>query len=121
MPAALIMRHYSYKTGLVIDLLLYSTGTFLFWPAARVGDYGFFLIALFVVASRASFLETGANPFIAMLDDLGTSERRLNFSQAFNPLGAGSGVLVSTVFIFSGVELYKTQIGILKIRGEYDA
>ena len=69
MPAALIMRRYSYKAGLVIGLLLYATGTFLFWPAAIAREYGFFLFALFVVASGAAFLETGANPFIAALGD----------------------------------------------------
>ncbi|HET7841263.1 MAG TPA: MFS transporter, partial [Terriglobia bacterium] len=88
MPAALIMRKYNYKTGLVIGLLLYSSGTLLFWPAAIVRQYWFFLFALFVIASGAAFLETGANPFIAVLGDPRTSERRLNFSQAFNPLGA---------------------------------
>ena len=121
MPAALIMRRYSYKTGLVIGLLLYSAGTFLFWPAAIVRDYGFFLFALFVVASGAAFLETGANPFIAVLGDPRTSERRLNFSQAFNPLGAVTGVLVGTVFIFSGIELTPAQTGALKGAGQYDA
>jgi FHS family L-fucose permease-like MFS transporter len=121
MPAALIMRKYSYKTGLVIGLLLYSAGTLLFWPAAIVRDYGFFLLALFVVASGAAFLETGANPFIAVLGDPRTSERRLNFSQAFNPLGAVTGVLAGTVFIFSGIELTPPQIGALKAAGQYDA
>ncbi len=121
LPAALIMRRYSYKTGLVIGLLLYSAGTFLFWPAAIVGQYGFFLFALFIVASGAAFLETGANPFIAVLGDPRTSERRLNFSQAFNPLGAVTGVLVGTVFIFSGIELNLTQISTLKAAGRYDA
>jgi FHS family L-fucose permease-like MFS transporter len=121
MPAALIMRRYSYKTGLVIGLLLYSTGTFLFWPAALVREYGFFLLALFIVASGAAFLETGANPFIAVLGDPRTSERRLNFSQAFNPLGAVGGVLAGTVFIFSGIELKGPQIVALKAAGKYDA
>jgi FHS family L-fucose permease-like MFS transporter len=121
MPAALIMRKYSYKSGLVIGLLLYATGTFLFWPAAIVRDYGFFLFALFIVASGASFLETGANPFIAVLGDPRTSERRLNFSQAFNPLGAVGGVLVGTVFIFSGIELTAPQIAAMKAAGTYDA
>ena len=105
MPAALIMRKYSYKTGLVIGLLLYSAGAFMFWPAALAGKYVFFLLALFVIASGAAFLETGANPFIAVLGDPRTSERRLNFSQAFNPIGAVTGVLAGTVFIFSGIEL----------------
>jgi len=121
MPAALIMRKYSYKTGLVIGLLLYSAGTSLFWPAAILRQYGFFLFALFIVASGAAFLETGANPFIAVLGDPRTSERRLNFSQAFNPLGAVGGVLVGTVFIFSGIELKQPQVVALKAAGTYDA
>jgi FHS family L-fucose permease-like MFS transporter len=121
MPAALIMRKYSYKTGLVIGLLLYAAGTFLFWPAAILRQYGFFLFALFVVASGAAFLETGANPFIAVLGDPRTSERRLNFSQAFNPLGAVGGVLVGTIFIFSGIELKQPQVVAMKAAGTYDA
>ena len=120
-PAALVMRRYGYKTGLVIGLFLYSAGTFLFWPAAIVRQYGFFLFALFVIASGASFLETGANSFIALLGDPRTSERRLNFSQAFNPVGAVTGVLVGTVFIFSGVELNKQQVAALKVAGTYEA
>lgn len=121
LPAALIMRKYSYKAGLVIGLLLYSAGTFLFWPAAIVRQYGFFLLALFVIASGASFLETGANPFIAVLGDPRTSERRLNFSQAFNPLGAITGVLVGTIFILSGIELKRPEIAALQAAGKYDA
>jgi FHS family L-fucose permease-like MFS transporter len=121
MPAALIMRKYSYKTGLVMGLLLYSTGTLLFWPAAVVRHYGFFLFALFVIASGLSFLETGANPFIAMLGDPRTSERRLNFSQAFNPFGSITGVLIGTVFIFSGIEYDQSQIAALKSAGTYQA
>ena len=121
MPAALIMRKFSYKTGLVIGLLLYSLGTFLFWPAAIVRQYGLFLFALFVVASGASFLETGANPFIAVLGNPRTSERRLNFSQAFNPIGAVGGVLVGTIFILSGIELTAPQVAAMKAAGRYDA
>ena len=121
MPAALIMRKYSYKTGLVTGLLLYSTGTLLFWPAAVVRQYGFFLFALFVIASGLAFLETGANPFIAMLGDPRSSERRLNFSQAFNPFGAIAGVLIGTIFIFSGIELNPQQIAAMKAAGQYDA
>jgi len=120
-PAALVMRRFGYKTGLVIGLFLYSAGTFLFWPAALVQQYGFFLFALFVIASGASFLETGANSFIALLGDPRTSERRLNFSQAFNPVGAVTGVLVGTIFIFSGVELNPQQVATMKAAGTYDA
>jgi MFS transporter, FHS family, L-fucose permease len=121
MPAAFLMRKVGYKAGFVIGLLLFGLGTLLFWPAALVGRYGFFLFALFVIASGLSFLETASNPFIAQLGDPETSERRLNFSQAFNPLGSISGVLIGTVFIFSGVELSPAQIDSLKYRHLYEA
>ena len=119
LPAALIMRKYSYKAGLVTGMFLYSIGTFLFWPAAHSGKYGFFLFALFVIASGLSFLETGANPFIAGLGSPESSERRLNFSQAFNPFGAILGVLIGTIFIFSGIEPDQSKIEAMKLTGEY--
>lgn len=121
MPAALLMRKLGYKAGFVIGLFLFGTGTFLFWPAAFMGRYEFFLLALFVIASGLSFLETASNPFIAQLGDPASSERRLNFSQAFNPLGAITGALVGTVFIFSGVELSPQEISALKARHAYEA
>jgi FHS family L-fucose permease-like MFS transporter len=120
-PAAMVMKKYSYKAGLVTGMLLYSLGTFLFWPAAHSGKYFFFLFALFVIASGLSFLETGANPFIAGLGSPQSSERRLNFSQAFNPFGAILGVLVGTVFIFSGIEHDQSKIEMMKQAGEYSA
>ncbi len=121
MPAALIMRKLGYKAGFVIGLFLFGLGTFLFWPAAIAGRYAFFLLALFVIASGLSFLETASNPFIAQLGDPESSERRLNFSQAFNPLGSITGVLIGTTFIFSGVELNSQQVGSLKSQHLYDA
>lgn len=121
LPAAMIMRKYSYKVGLVTGMFLYSIGTFLFWPAAHSGQYLFFLAALFVIASGLSFLETGANPFIAGLGNPESSERRLNFSQAFNPFGAILGVLIGTVFIFSGIEHDQAKIEMMKQAGEYSA
>jgi FHS family L-fucose permease-like MFS transporter len=121
MPAAMIMRKYSYKVGLIIGMVLYSIGTFLFWPAAHSGQYIFFLAALFVIASGLSFLETGANPFIAGLGNPESSERRLNFSQAFNPFGAILGVLIGTIFIFSGIEHNQAKVELMKQSGEYAA
>ncbi len=121
MPAALIMRKLGYKSGFVIGLLLFGLGTFLFWPAAIAGRYSYFLLALFVIASGLSFLETASNPFIAQLGDPESSERRLNFSQAFNPLGSISGVLIGTAFIFSGVELSSEQVDSMKSQHLYDA
>jgi FHS family L-fucose permease-like MFS transporter len=121
MPAALLMRRLGYKFGFVTGLLLFAAGAFLFWPAALAGSYGFFLFALFVIASGLSFLETASNPFIAQLGDPDTSERRLNFSQAFNPLGAITGALVGTIFIFSGVELSPDEIVARQAQHTYDA
>lgn len=120
-PAAMVMRRFGYKAGLLTGLLLYSTGTFLFWPAAHARSYTLFLLALFVIASGLGFLETGANPLIAQLGMPESAVRRLNFSQAFNPLGAITGVLIGTLFIFSGVELKPAQIAHLKLAGTYDA
>jgi len=121
MPAALMMRKVGYKAGFVAGLVLYALGTFLFWPAALVGRYEFFLLALFVIASGLSFLETASNPFIAQLGDPESSERRLNFSQAFNPLGSITGVLIGTIFIFSGVELTPQEVAARTVQGVYDA
>jgi FHS family L-fucose permease-like MFS transporter len=118
-PAAMIMRRYSYKAGLVIGLLLYSIGTFLFYPAALSGKFIYFLLDLFVIASGLSFLETGANPFIARLGDPASAERRLNFSQAFNSLGAVTGVGLGTLFILSGVELKDTEVAVMKLNNTY--
>jgi MFS transporter, FHS family, L-fucose permease len=117
MPAAFLMRRFGYKTGLVTGLFLFGTGAFLFWPAAIVRSYGFFLFALFVIASGLSFLETGSNTFIAVLGDPRTSEQRLNLSQSFNPLGSITGALAGTVFIFSGIELSHQQVDALKAQG----
>jgi FHS family L-fucose permease-like MFS transporter len=121
MPAALMMRRVGYKAGFVTGLCLYALGTFLFWPAALIGRYGFFLLALFVIACGLSFLETASNPFIAQLGDPQSSERRLNFSQAFNPLGSITGVLIGTIFIFSGVELTPQEVAARKVQGVHEA
>src|SRR5437773_1861562 len=121
MPAALLMRRVGYKSGFVTGLVLFGAGAFLFWPAALAGSYGFFLFALFVIACGLSFLETASNPFIAQMGDPASSERRLNFSQAFNPLGSITGVLIGTVFIFSGVELNPEQVKLMKAQHVYDA
>lgn len=118
-PAALLMRRYGYKFGFLVGLCLLGTGTTLFWPAAQVDSYLFFLFALFVIASGLAFLETASNPFIAQLGDREGAARRLNFSQAFNPLGAIAGVLVGTVFIFSGVELRPSQVAAMQAQHVY--
>jgi MFS transporter, FHS family, L-fucose permease len=120
-PAALLMRRFGYKFGFIAGLLLFGTGAFLFWPAALIGKYGFFLAALFVIASGLSFLETASNPFIAQMGEPESAARRLNLAQAFNPIGAIAGVLVGTVFIFSGVELTTAQVAQMQAAHTYTA
>lgn len=119
MPAALVLRRYGYRVGLVAGLLLYAVGCVLFWPAAMVNQYGFFLAALFVIAAGLAFLETGAASFIAQLGEPETSERRLNLAQAFNPPGTIAGALIGTVFIFSGVEPSTVEVAKMKLAGQY--
>jgi FHS family L-fucose permease-like MFS transporter len=121
MPAAILMKRSGYKVGIVIGLLLFSTGTLLFWPAAAAQSYPFFLCALFVIASGLAFLETASNPFIAQLGDPRSSERRLNFSQAFNPLGSITAALVGTRFIFSGISLTPAQVAAMQAANTYKA
>jgi len=119
LPAALIMDRFGYKAGLLSGLLIFATGCFLFWPAALAGKFGFFLGALFIIAAGLAFLETGSNSFISILGDPEKSEQRLNLAQSFNPLGSMTGVLVGTVFIFSGTELSTTGIEEMKALGTY--
>jgi FHS family L-fucose permease-like MFS transporter len=118
-PAALLMRRFGYKFGFLAGLGLFSTGCFLFWPAALIGRYGPFLLALFVIAMGLSFLETASNPYIAQMGGQGGAARRLNLAQAFNPLGSIAGVLVGTIFIFSGIELTPAQTASMRVAGTY--
>jgi FHS family L-fucose permease-like MFS transporter len=118
-PAALIMRRWGYKTGMVMGLVLFGSGMVLFWPAAVSGQYIPFLIALFAVGCGASVLETAANPFMAQFGPPLTSERRLNFAQSFNPPGTILGVIIGGQFIFSGVELTAAQVARMKAAGTY--
>jgi FHS family L-fucose permease-like MFS transporter len=121
MPAALLMRRFGYKVGLVVGLVTFAVGTLMFWPAAVIGQYTPFLIALFIVGSGSSILETAANPLVAQFGDPDTSERRLNFSQAFNPPGTIAGALFGTWFIFSGVEKKPAEVAAMKLQGTYAA
>jgi len=121
LPAALLMRKWGYKAGMVTGLCLFGGGMVLFWPAAVSGQYLPFLVALFTVGSGASFLETASNPFIAQFGPAETSEQRLNFSQSFNPPGTIVGVLIGARFIFSGVEKKGTEIAQMKTAGTYAA
>jgi FHS family L-fucose permease-like MFS transporter len=120
-PAAVFMRKMGYKAGILVGLCLFGGGMLLFWPAAVIGHYGPFLLALFAVGCGSATLETAANPFIAQFGAASTAAQRLNFSQAFNPPGTITGVLVGTFFIFSGVELSATKASQMQAAGTYTA
>ena len=109
-PAALFMQRFGYKAAVILGLILYGAGALLFYPAGELQSYGFFLAALFVIASGLSFLETSANPMVATLGPPEDSERRLNFAQSFNPLGSIAGVFIGRTFILSGIEYSPQQL-----------
>ena len=120
-PAALVMRRWGYKVGMVAGLCLFGVGLLMFWPAAVSGQYSLFLVALFAVGCSLAILETAANPFVAQFGPAPTSERRLNFAQAFNPPGTILGVWVGRTFILSGVEKTPAQVAAEKAAGTYGA
>jgi FHS family L-fucose permease-like MFS transporter len=109
-PASLFMRRFGYRAAVVMGLVLFGTGALLFYPAAQLGEYHWFLAALFVVASGLSFLETSANPMIAIMGPPETADQRLNFAQAFNPLGTIVGVFVGQTLILSEHHITPEQI-----------
>jgi FHS family L-fucose permease-like MFS transporter len=108
-PAGRLMEKIGYRRGILIGLLICSGGTLLFLPAANSRQYGFFLLALFVMSSGQSFLEVGANPYVTILGPPESSERRLNFAQSFNSVGAVLILTMGSAFILSGVEYTAAQ------------
>lgn len=98
-PAALFIRRYSYKRGILLGLALYATGAFLFIPAAEWQMFSFFCISLYILTFGLAFLETTANPFILSLGSKSTATRRLNLAQAFNPIGSLSGMAVASLIV----------------------
>ena len=104
LPGGFIIKRFGYQKTIVLGLLLFSTGAFLFYPAAAMAYYPLFLLALFIIASGITLLETAANPYVSILGDPNTSAQRLNFAQAFNGLGATLAALFGSKFILSDAE-----------------
>jgi FHS family L-fucose permease-like MFS transporter len=100
-PAAIITKKFSYKTGLLVGLGLFALGGLLFYPASKTMVYGHFLAALFILAGGLSLLETAANPYVVAMGPPETGTQRLNLAQSFNPVGSITGVVLSQLFILS--------------------
>ena len=98
-PAALFIRKYNYKKGVMLGLALYAAGAFLFIPAASMQSFAFFCISLYILTFGLAFLETTANPFILSLGHKATSTQRLNLAQAFNPMGSLCGMSVASFIV----------------------
>jgi MFS transporter, FHS family, L-fucose permease len=122
-PAALINRRYGYKAGVLTGLGLAGVGGVLFLPASEVLAYGFFLVALFVLAAGLSILETSANPFVIAMGPEESATQRLNLAQSFNPVGANIGVLLGAVLILPNItpEASKTIMSSDELRRSQEA
>jgi FHS family L-fucose permease-like MFS transporter len=115
LPAGWLMEKIGYKRGILVGLLTCATGALLFIPAASVRLYGFFLVALFVMACGQGVLEVAANPYVTILGPPESSERRLNFAQSFNAVGAVVTPIVGAAFILTGVEYSRTQLAAMTL------
>lgn len=103
-PAALFVRKYSYKKGILLGLTLYAIGALLFFPAAQFEAFGFFLGSLYILTFGLAFLETTASPYILSMGDQRTATQRLNLAQAFNPIGSLFGMFVASKFILVALD-----------------
>ncbi|MDD3787684.1 MAG: L-fucose:H+ symporter permease [Petrimonas sp.] len=106
-PAALFVRRFSYKKGILLGLGLYAIGAFLFIPAAQFEQFTFFLLSLYILTFGLAFLETTANPYIISMGDEATSTRRLNFAQSFNPMGSLLGMFVASNYVLTSLDSEK--------------
>ncbi len=115
LPAGVVMRKYGYKMGILLGLILYAAGAFLFYPAADVRAYSFFLLALFMIASGIAFLETAANLYVTVLGDPAKGDFRLNFAQSFNGMSIILGPVIGGFFIFSDKEYSREALAAMPI------
>lgn len=120
LPAAIFISRHSFKSGIILGLLLYAAGAILFLPAAYAASYGFYLVAIYIMAGGCSVLETTANPYILSMGSPETATRRLNIAQSFNPIGSIIGILMSKYFILKDISLYSvsgtyTSLGLVLI------
>ncbi|AGI22675.1 L-fucose:H+ symporter permease [Pseudomonas sp. MT3] len=116
LPVGIFMDKHGYKAGILVGLCLYAAGALLFMPAASVASFPLFLFALFVIACGLGCLETAANPYVTVLGEADSAERRLNLSQSFNGLGQFFGPLIGGMLFFSTTETQPSQdLGSVKL------
>lgn len=120
-PAALFIRRYSYKKGILLGLALYATGALLFIPSASLGEYYPFLFSYFILTCGLSFLETSSNPYIMSMGAPETATRRLNLAQAFNPIGSLMGMFCAMNFIQARLSPLSTAERALLSDAEFEA
>lgn len=120
-PAAMFIRRFSYKAGVLLGLGLYAVGAFLFFPAKMTGEYYPFLIAYFILTCGLSFLETSCNPYILSMGSEETATRRLNLAQSFNPIGSLLGMSVAMTFIQARLNPMGTAERAMLGEGEFQA
>ena len=120
-PAAMFIRKYTYKSGILVGLGLYATGALLFIPASAIGLYAPFLIAYFILTCGLSFLETSANPYILSMGAEETSTQRLNFAQSFNPIGSITGMYIAKTFIQARLNAMDTSERAMLSPEEFEA
>lgn len=104
-PAALFIKRYSYKSGIILGLILYAAGALLCVPAASSLSFNGFLVGLYILTFGLAFLETTANPYILSMGDPKTATQRLNLAQAFNPIGSLAGMFISSIFVLSNLQV----------------
>lgn len=109
LPAALFIKRHSFKSGVLLGLVLYALGALLFLPAAMASSYAFYLVAIYIMASGCSVLETTANPYVMSMGSPETATRRLNIAQSFNPIGSIVGIMMSKYFILEDLSLYSVS------------
>ena len=120
-PAAMFIRRFSYKAGVLTGLGLYAVGAFLFYPAMLTGSYYPFLIAYFILTCGLSFLETSCNPYILSMGSEETATRRLNMAQSFNPVGSLMGMWVAMNFIQARLNPMETEARAALSDAEFEA
>lgn len=120
-PAAIFIRKFSYKAGVLMGLGLYAVGAFLFWPAKEIGIYGCFLVAYFILTCGLSFLETSCNPYILSMGSEQTATRRLNMAQCFNPCGSILGMFVAMNYIQARLDPRDSAVRALLNDADFEA